>query len=309
MAEATDYLLAAATGIAQGVEKVSTRFFEDDLSRRRKRDELEQEFDIYKQKLPLEEESAIRREDAKVKYVYDENGNIIANVPRFSTQVKTPTPANLQPITKKKNILKSKLVEMLKLGQDPGEVNVIDDTKGSVEETSKDDARNRVNENLNKLKDLYGELNIRGGIVDPSKGGIKNIGARAASSEFGQTIGGFFGTEEQSIRNQINQIRPLLIQDIRQATKMGARGLDSEKELEFYLQAATDPSRDIKSNLNALGVLDDAYGLGIIKGLSKEKGRKNLTNTPEGQSTTSSGLTPEKRRARIAELRAKQGKR
>ena len=55
---------------------------------------------------------------------------------------------------------------------------------------------------------------------------------------------------------------PLLINEIRQASKMGARGLDSVKELEFYLQAATDEKQDLQSNLDAIKILDMAYGLG-----------------------------------------------
>jgi hypothetical protein len=51
---------------------------------------------------------------------------------------------------------------------------------------------------------------------------------------------------------------------------MGARGLDSNKELEFYIQAATDPARDIQANRAALQVLENAYGLSSrVKGVSK----------------------------------------
>lgn len=124
-------------------------------------------------------------------------------------------------------------------------------------------ARGRVTTNLKRLSSLYSTLRDEGGIVDTSKSGLANVPKRVASSPFGQAVGKAFGTKEQSLRNQINQIRPLLMNDIRQATEMGAKGLDSEKELEFYLQAATDPSQDIQTNLSALEVLDGAYGLGL----------------------------------------------
>lgn len=124
-------------------------------------------------------------------------------------------------------------------------------------------AQTRVSGNLESLADLYAQLRDTGSIVDVNAPGYKNVANRIAASGVGQMIGGAVGTKAQSLRNQINQMRPLLIQDIRQATQMGARGLDSEKELEFYLEAATNPRRDLQANLNALQVLDRAYGLGL----------------------------------------------
>lgn len=127
----------------------------------------------------------------------------------------------------------------------------------------KETAKSRVTGNLKQLSSLYKTLDKMGGIVDTEDKALVNVGRRVASSGLGQMTGKMFGTQEQSIRNQINQLRPLLLQDIRQASEMGARGLDSEKELEFYLQAATDPTADIQTNLKALDVLDRAYGLGM----------------------------------------------
>jgi len=139
-------------------------------------------------------------------------------------------------------------------------------------------AQSRVSGNLETMAHLYNKLSEMGGIVDVEKSTIQNIPARIGSSRLGQLAGGAIGTQTQSIRNQINQIRPLLIQEIRQATEMGARGLDSEKELEFYLQAATDPARDIQSNLASINVLDKAYGLGVsIKGVDS-KSQRELRN-------------------------------
>lgn len=127
----------------------------------------------------------------------------------------------------------------------------------------KQTAQNRVSQNLGTIAGLYQQLSDEGGIVDVEKNAIANIPRRISSSGIGQAAGRALGTKEQSIRNRINQIRPLLINDIRQASEMGARGLDSEKELEFYLQAATDPARDVQANLAAIEVLDRAYGLGL----------------------------------------------
>jgi hypothetical protein len=135
-----------------------------------------------------------------------------------------------------------------------------------------DEAKQRVSVNLKALGDYYEELTKLGASIDTTKSGAKNVSARVRASGVGQLLGGALGTEEQSYRNKINQMRPLLLQEIRQATAMGARGLDSNKELEFYIQAATDPARDIQSNRAALQVLENAYGLSSrIEGVDQKK--------------------------------------
>lgn len=140
------------------------------------------------------------------------------------------------------------------------------------------EAKSRVSGNLDALNEYYGELSNLGAAVDTSKEGVGNVSAAVRSSGFGQLGGKLFGTQEQSVRNKINQMRPLLLQEIRQASAMGARGLDSNKELEFYLQAATDPSRDVQANIAALNVLSNAYGLGKAYGEASPEGVNQLNS-------------------------------
>lgn len=123
-------------------------------------------------------------------------------------------------------------------------------------------AQKRVSGNLEQLSNYYDKLDRSGAAIDTEDSALSNLSASIRASAPGQMLGRTFGTEEQSIRNEINQMRPILLQEIRQASQMGARGLDSNRELDFYLQAATDPSRDIQSNKTALAVLEQAYGLG-----------------------------------------------
>lgn len=139
----------------------------------------------------------------------------------------------------------------------------------SVKKEKATQARAKVTNALTTLRDTYDELDKMGAIVSTDRDAFTNTWARIKSSKYGQAVGGAVGAQEQSLRNEINQIRPLLINDMRQASEMGARGLDSEKELEFYLNAATDPARDIQANRSAINVLNAAYGLGD-KVLSKE---------------------------------------
>lgn len=134
-----------------------------------------------------------------------------------------------------------------------------------------DEGKSRVSINLGALGDYYNELDKMHAMVDPSNTNRANLSARIRASGVGQFLGAAVGTQEQTIRDNINQMRPLLINDIRQASAMGARGLDSNIELNFYLQAATDPKRSIQSNRAALKVLEDSYGNSSkVSGVSDE---------------------------------------
>lgn len=126
----------------------------------------------------------------------------------------------------------------------------------------KEIAKSRMTGNLATMANHYVKLDTVGAIINTNKSTIENIGAALKSSAAGQYIGRITGSEAQSIRSSIAKLKPLIIQDIRQSTNMGARGLDSEKELEFYLQAATNEKTDIQSNIAAIVVLDEAFGTG-----------------------------------------------
>jgi hypothetical protein len=148
--------------------------------------------------------------------------------------------------------------------------------EGKIPEVDKKaNARRQVTGTLDNLFKLYIKFDDMGAAVSTDKSALSNLKNWAGATGAGQLGGKMLGTEAQSVRNQINQSRPLLLNYIRQASEMGARGLDSEKELEFYLQAATDPARDIAANLAAIAVLDEAYGEASREGVTS-KFRKNL---------------------------------
>ncbi len=121
--------------------------------------------------------------------------------------------------------------------------------------------RAQVSSTVQDVKDYYGQLKDKGAAVDITQSGMQNAENRIRSSAVGQGLGQLFGTEEQSIRNKINQQIPALINGIRQATGMSAKAMDSNVELQFYLQQATNPKNDIQANFEALDALEKRYGL------------------------------------------------
>lgn len=105
-----------------------------------------------------------------------------------------------------------------------------------------------VDDMINKYKQLQG----LGGTTSTQNTMGQNMMATAKNSSLGQGIQRMVGTQEQSVRNQINMGIPALINDIRATTGMSAKAMDSNAELQFYLQMATNPQVDVQSNLNAL---------------------------------------------------------
>jgi hypothetical protein len=115
---------------------------------------------------------------------------------------------------------------------------------------------------VGRLADAYLNLDRLGAAVSEKAGTERNIAARLRSSKVGQLLEGMTGTEAQRYRDRIAQTRPLLVQSIRQATGMSAKAMDSNRELQFYLDAASDPTRNFVENLAAIHALDKVYGSG-----------------------------------------------
>lgn len=144
------------------------------------------------------------------------------------------------------------------------------DPKIEAEKQGKEAARSRVTSLLTDIAGYYDSLQSTGALVDSNKPVLENILARARSSGAGKLVEGAIGTEAQDYRNMIEASRPLLVQEIRKANEMGAKGMDSNVELNFYLQAATDVSRSAKANKAALASLNEAYGLGATIDASQD---------------------------------------
>ena len=112
------------------------------------------------------------------------------------------------------------------------------------------------------LRDMYSQLKAGGGIVDSNDGALSNIQARLSSTGAGQFAGQLVGSKNQKLRDSIEQQRPLLLNAIKNATGMSAKQMDSNVELKLYLSAATDPTKDVAANMEALDNLERLFGEG-----------------------------------------------
>lgn len=162
-----------------------------------------------------------------------------------------------------------------KLGQRLAEIDTapaLMEAKGEITpKDKKNNAKKGVSGELKNLAGWFIELDSMGSIINVDNKSGENIRAALRTSDPGQFFHRAMGSRHQAFIDSINAMKPLLLNNIRQASEMGARGLDSEKELEFYLQAATDEKRSFQTNLAAISVLDEAYGTGEIAALIHEK--------------------------------------
>jgi len=137
--------------------------------------------------------------------------------------------------------------------------------------TGKSEAKTQLTDIVSSLKKNYETLKEQGGIVSTTESGFGNIGARLSSSGLGQAIGGAVGAKTQEERQKIEQTRPLLLNLIKNATGMSAQQMNSNAEMQLYLNAATNPQLSYEANLEALKNLDKLYGLGnVAKDIEKE---------------------------------------
>jgi hypothetical protein len=65
------------------------------------------------------------------------------------------------------------------------------------------------------------------------------------------------GTPAQSLRNQVQSARLRLLQGIKAATNMSAQELNSNVELQQWLDAVTNPANDIESNMAVLQSIEN----------------------------------------------------
>jgi len=82
------------------------------------------------------------------------------------------------------------------------------------------------------------------------------------TAKYGQGFARMLGTDPQVYRDKIEIAKPTLINAIRQATGMSAKAMDSDKELQFYLQALSDTTKPLAANLKALLAIERRYGVG-----------------------------------------------
>ena len=106
------------------------------------------------------------------------------------------------------------------------------------------------------LQALYSRLNEIGGMTNTQRGAIANAATRAMSSAPGMLAGSFNPGETQVLRENIKNARPMLLQSIKQATGLTSGQLNSNVELQLWLNSVTDPTQPFETAQYTLQNLD-----------------------------------------------------
>jgi hypothetical protein len=101
---------------------------------------------------------------------------------------------------------------------------------------------------LSTLQSAYAQLKERRAIPSEQNNVISNIWASIAASGPGQVAGRTVGTAAQTQRDIIQSSRNQLLLAIKDATGLSAQQLNSNMELQTWLNSLTDPTRSIEAN-------------------------------------------------------------
>jgi len=134
------------------------------------------------------------------------------------------------------------------------------DARTTAAANQKEEGARKFNFILNRLDEIYKDLRQMKAITDTDKSISQNLTSFTATLSPVQMGQRAIGGKAQAMRDEIKALQATLLQSIMQATGMSARSLDSNKELEFYLQAATDPTKSFQTNISAMNTLRSLYG-------------------------------------------------
>lgn len=124
--------------------------------------------------------------------------------------------------------------------------------------------KSALTDTLSQMITDYKTLQEKGGITSTQAPWHSNIGASISGSPLGQYMGGALGTEEKTLRDQINMSRPLVLQSIKEATGMTAQQMNSDRDIQMWMKTTSDPSSSLEANIRQLQLLDQKFGLGLI---------------------------------------------
>lgn len=130
-------------------------------------------------------------------------------------------------------------------------------------------AKEGVDGTLSRILAQYDILAKEKGIVSAKNTAAQNIGARL-STQFGPTVGRSVGTKSQTARDTIANLRQALLADIKAATGMSSKAIDSNVELKSFLDSLGDPDQSIETIKNTLAELSIKYGAGSLGDIAED---------------------------------------
>ena len=142
-------------------------------------------------------------------------------------------------------------------------------------------AASKADDTLGKIMSAYEKLNELKAITSTARTTGENLVA-TASAKTGSTLGAAVGSEAQTQRQIIKNLRQALLNDIKAATGMSSKAIDSNVELQAFLNSLGDPeNQSYEAAIATIGELSAKYAGGALSGAAQDvlKGKTNLPPT------------------------------
>lgn len=123
-----------------------------------------------------------------------------------------------------------------------------------------------LDDTIARIKAHYDTLKTEKAIVSQDNSALENAAARA-STLTGVTYGRTVGTKAQTARDSIANLRQSILTDIKNATGMTAKEMDSNQDVQRLLASLGDPDQSYETILDTLANLSAKYGAGRFSGV------------------------------------------
>jgi len=157
-------------------------------------------------------------------------------------------------------------------------------------------AKEMLSQELGTVLGYYEELNRMGAMVSPERPSVANVAAAARATGPGQTAERFLGTRAQTLRDNIANARLRLFNHVKNATGASAQQMNSNLELQTWLNAMTNPGQSIETVRETLGQLDAVLGSVRNQMAAEASGQGRPQAAPAAPRTPASAPTQGSRR-------------
>jgi len=156
-----------------------------------------------------------------------------------------------------------------------------------------EEGRESLEGDITKARSLLTKLGASGGITSTQKGALANLLTSMSTTGVGQGLGRMVGSQDQSSRDELKSIRLQLLNSIKQATGMGSAQLNSNVELQTWLNSLGSEGMSKETNEEILTNIENKYlkkksaapqGLPAnAKIIGKTPAGKDVYETPDGK--------------------------
>jgi hypothetical protein len=141
------------------------------------------------------------------------------------------------------------------------------------------EARQALSKDIETQLGYYQKLADIGAMTSPTRSGVENVLAYARSSGPGQQLERAIGTDAQTLRDNIKNTRQRLFMQIKDATGATAGQMNSNVEMQAWLNSMTDPQQSIETVQETLKQLDSVIA-GVQRQVAQEQSDKKSQAKP-----------------------------